>query len=321
LPIIDDTLFNGQIYGRLINPINTTNSTGTVKVYWSLDISGDETFQVASPNLLMDSATYGDGTDGSTPSDILHAQMSVGGDLRAEFRQPFKPLVPSKTRMISEITMGEEVGSFTELLKRFTMYSEGDTSTTLNVAPFDFSNGSMEIWNIIMRTFLFKRGSVRLKFLVATASRMDFWVYVRELKITDTDAYLNACVWNYIANKPVTEVQVPFYTLHHFYCKTFQGINGACDDMPRVQLNVQPMVTLTGLTHNVYIGVGDDFTVGWPTGPIIRRQIVPAKKKSPQVATDLGTFSAIPRAKASDQTDVSKPATSFYKATNSFLKK
>jgi hypothetical protein len=321
-PITDDQFFNGQIYMKMINPINSSDPTGTVKVYWSLRMSGDKDFEVAYP--LHPGNLYSDGTDGSKPIFVGKSQSGEISDMRTLFRTGnFIPLVPAKTRVTTGLQMGERVSSWTELWKRFGFYRVDTIASPTGAivqAPWDqlfkttfsgtvtdqkgnnakttsFTN--LGTLGLTLRTFNFARGSLRFKFLLDgyTASTNNCPI-IAVTGLWDASENSQSVGWYYQRwdQNPLVEVQMPFYLTENFYCEQFVP-DGECNNQPDLYIgwfSQNSSGGLTSVTCTTYIAVADDFSVGCPLAPIVLKRSSPVDDNNASVSR-LGSTVAIDR--------------------------
>jgi hypothetical protein len=277
-PITTWDYWNGQIVIQTVQPVSSNTELGSTSVYFSVWVSGAEDFQVAVP-YTMESTIL----DGTT-TELAYAQMgdvTSDIDLRQAFREVFKPIISASGRKIQGIAMGEDVQSFSQYLKRYTLYQSQSTSSTQNITPTIFVNGQNRPFALIVRSFLFNRGSVRMKGIVtaATSATPTDWqgrvsnfssLYVASDSIGSV--YSNSRLTN------VIEAEIPYYTQENMNSMSFSGSgervypNGFTFSYTGIQ------AALSTVRIDYWISAGDDFTLGWPVVPIVL--VVPEAKKT-----------------------------------------
>jgi len=274
-PIVQWAGFNGQIVVQVVNPLTVLNSTSTAVAWVAVYMSGAEDFQVARP--FDGWSGYTDGTTADAledeeevlrSNDHAHAQMQTitqDIDPRAQFRMPFEGLVPcKKAPEIFSLNMGENIGSFTALLHRYTDY-DGPTAKTANTLYSDdirsWVHGSMHYAHRILRSFLFNAGGYRIKMKTSTVpttyntTKVGNWVTTETPIDNEFDA--RGIHESYSTTNPYLEFEVPYYWYFHMNDHFFQRSGP--------QYSYQCYVT-----SNVWRwhAVADDFSLGWPLAPI-----------------------------------------------------
>jgi hypothetical protein len=293
---------NGQFIMQTIVPLTVSDSSADAAVHYVIYQSGAEDFEVARPKglPLVDVGTNGqylDGTSMPTLVDVdkklakteereerirnrkdARAQsgaMEIDDDMNAitAFEKPFPSLIPSTTMVTKGFSMGESISSFTEYCRRYQWLGTSAPSGPTYLSPMTFSTGANFFNPLyrIMRSFLFYRGSYRLKLVTsAIDGDGDGLLYVQNVSDTDNYAEVNnfasqALVVEQVKYKAITEIEVPYYFPYAFYCPSYPATEMAYQ--PGVRFQLVPRGTATNWTIDQYISVGDDWTFGWPINP------------------------------------------------------
>lgn len=329
---------NGQIAAYVMAPLANGQSTVTPQANWVLYASGGPDFEVACPT--NPGAAYGDGTGLLTLSDkekeinekveqefekinseakqpkivqygnknkACSAMTSplTGVDLslnpRALFEQPFPTLVETKVTIPQKVSMGEEVTSWTQLMRRMSLYMYSTTVTISaginskiypwsyvtgrlvdnhGVAPGIVQNGYCQ-FSRAMRTFHYRRGSIRCKVQIFsqvtdTTDPVDIYLIIAPGNVADVtslafgtpEAYGEGIVMQQCSNRRAVEAEVPFYCPLDMVCNAvFFGET----DVPMILLQVNDHTSSSANKCSIrwFIGAGDDWSMGWPMTPVV----------------------------------------------------
>jgi len=193
-------------------------------------------------------------------------------DMVACFMNPFPTIVQASTCIPVDISMGEKVESFSELLHRYSEWVYAQTTHPANFDPWSPGVGDMSMWGLINRNFLFKRGSYRIKVWTIQASKdvnfnIQGWNYTTDEVVTDLHYAAVGTAMVNSNNTNILEFQVPFYTSYNM--KGPDGFAMEQELFPQFAVGYSSLdITWSGLEYNLYIAAGDDFTLGWPLNPV-----------------------------------------------------
>jgi len=306
LPVVTWPGFNGQMVVTLQNPVVSNNvlSGGTV-IWGAVFMSGAEDFQVAQPTYLWNN--YSDGTNlanprpkpklheliplsasaptSSTPSKDKHFEMQMdeltnSTDLRAAFRKPFAPLVPATGKINAGATMGEIVTSWPTLMKRYSFFKENTGTQIVTIQPY-IPNNTVTRWNRVRKSFLFQRGSVRVKIVLNKLSNPNAPLLTVNFNSNalDPDTYTTfadqGCNITLSQHNLITEFQLPYYT-PYLMMPVVDPLVTLSDIFGETQFID---VTASGATVDaeIFLSVGDDGTYGCPCAPPPLLYTPPAK--------------------------------------------
>jgi len=300
---------NGQFVVSVLNPLNLGASTGTASVYYALWVSGGADFTCARPQSML--TTYVDGTVATLNSEegkqgkeeefvvvprhmvkkgtsMKIAQMSgpdlttAGMDVRAIFDTPFPSLIPTKVSVKSGISMGEDITSWSELLRRYTLLTSLSGSSGVaysnTIDPWDIGINKINPMQRALRTFHFRRGSFRFK-LMSTKDSAPWSIKVENMNSYtgfNNDGFngYHVVKMDSVNSSRFVERQVPFYWDYDFHCScNFYDASAAAIfderlDKPKTRI-VANIETAATFAAELYCSVGDDWTMGWPVTPVI----------------------------------------------------
>jgi len=311
---------NGQWVMSVLNQLTLGNSTGTAEVFYAVWISGGPDFRVARLTSLP--SNYVDGTvapamKGPKPAkkrgigkefkplkqEKKNSSRSLGGfvklaqssepapeptNMRVLFEQPFPTLIPTKVTLKKDITMGEEITSFSEMMRRYvfdqSLSGTGQSSYDFVINPWDFGINKINPLQRAARTFHFRRGSFRFKFQQVGNIANTWTVYTQNfvsgetLASTDQDGFTGWDIqqMDFIQMKRWIEVQIPFYFDYDMHC-TCLFYDPAGDSLFDERANLPKLATTweepNGVSQdinlNMWMSVGDDWSQGWPVTPVI----------------------------------------------------
>jgi hypothetical protein len=273
--------------GQLIVSVKVSPTVGqpdaTPTVDYALEIAGGEDFRCAEPTMIWPSMDVVP-PPMSNKSEI-HGQMesvsklTAVSDNREEFRQPFEGLVPAVSCIQTGVTMGEEVQSWPEYLKRYTSYSAVDASiisTLEQLNPWNVST-VMTQWHYHMKCWLFHRGSLRFKTICMTTNERFTQVWYNNRSGSDAAFPFEApssttlmanlgsnglCVFDSNLST-ISEVQLPFY----YDCNMVpMGMQLGRNRLPNIGFTILSGPETTA-EFQIFISVGDDYTCGYPLPP------------------------------------------------------
>ena len=311
---------NGQWIMSVVNQLVLGNSTGTAEVFYAVWVSGGPDFRVARPTSLP--SNYADGTVPPSAQGIRQKKKQIkeeikpskqeivekknrtlsgfikiaqssepiteATNMRALFEQPFPTLIPSTVTVKKDINMGEEVTSFSEMMRRYT-YSETKTGTgassyNFSINPWDFSITQISPLQRAARTFHYHRGGWRYK-LQRSGNLSTTWEVETQNSVngesasgTTQDGFTG---WDIQQLDPMNihqwiEVQTPFYADVDMHCnvKFYDAVATSKFD-ERLNLPVlatrwtQPDTSSQDVAFNVWLSVADDWSQGWPVTPVV----------------------------------------------------
>jgi len=282
-PITTWDYFNGQLIVSVKVPPTCGQPDGTPTVDFGLEMAGGEDFRCAVP------VAFPQNLFTQTPGTLLgksevHGQMestsklTMVADNRDEFRQPFEGLTPATSCVQTGVTMGEEVTSWPEYLKRYTAYSTNDNTIEQGVDCLDPWNLShdMTTWNYHKKCWLFHRGSLRFKAMIAGTSGRVQTVWFDNTNVSNdfeppsTSLSLYRASANGLAvfdsdQSPISEVQMPFY----YDCNmiSYGSVLGR-ERLPNIGFKTFSATEDEATTsYYLFISVGDDYTCGYPLPP------------------------------------------------------
>lgn len=279
--------FNGQLVVTVVNPAVQSQDGETTEIFMHTFISGGEDFEVAKPASIWEG--YEDGT--IMPSLVkpkknrFKAQSgsnaSMSTDMRTLFSTPFETLVPAKTTIPKGIHMGERIDNFLTLIKRYDHYANvallGAESTNI-YCPWILNFGEMTRWARVLRSFLFARGSYRVKLWCPTPTKQ--LVYIsnydpENLKLDIVQKLVDEGATLIDATQcAMVEAEIPYY------CKySMIGILNEyeVEGLPSFRVGMMYHGGLI-VNANLFISASDDFTLGYPTAPVPWIKFVGTKK-------------------------------------------
>jgi len=173
---------------------------------------------------------------------------------------------------------GEDICSFTEYMKRYTVDptisvtgtaipAQGNqpvASYTNEVVTGESSYNNM---SLILRNFYFQRGSKRSKIIwqpsinAALNPRLSVQTYAYNSHLSQDNYYQTGGFYQALANNPQMDIQVPFFYPYPFYA--WNSFTSETAPSPGYNItNYEAVIT----NVKVFRSVGDDFTMAWPTG-------------------------------------------------------
>jgi len=273
--IVNNAGTNGMFFLQLLTPVVVSDNISDTSVYCVLYHSGAEDFRVM--RLRDPKESYSPKYLGFAQS----AKVEIESDVRKVFRRAFEPIIPAKSVHRSGVTIGQEVGSFSEYLHRYNLMST--LTSTLRyqlITPWNFGTTySAPLFDRILRTFRYARGSMRLKimftgdtlhdYIDATHSYQSVWYLTtsgENLAITpttdQTEAMVRGAAFEYSQFSPVISVTLPFYFEHNFYSHATAAKYS--DELPAVL----GYISAPNVAGNIMRSTGDDFSLGFPQAPI-----------------------------------------------------
>jgi len=281
---LDDTMHNGMIRISLVNAVSIiSGSSATNTVRAVVFSSGGDSFQVAFPCALnnhyseiLNTTTqitrdrFSNKTKQQPPKSVLKAKAHTGNllnisylNLRELFRNQFDSLVPGRLTYIKGVEVGEEISSFSELMRRYEFWQNVAVATSGTVALDLFStvvSATAQRYSRINNSFMFYRGSWRLKFVsnINHIAKVTCSAYGNDGNVFGGQ---NPLLLQNMAQNPMIEVQVPFYFPFPYYSHDLYATEDEPD--PSVVIN---QTSGGSVTYETYLAVGDDFKYGWPVG-------------------------------------------------------
>jgi len=228
---------------------------------------------------MMSSAT---GLEEESGKVEVHGQMgSLVADTRAAFRRPFDGLVPATSCVQTGVTMGEEVSSWPELLKRYHVWFPATPGTGWSMPsglPWDLRKSDLSQWGYHKKNWLLHRGKLRFKNLMLTDTYCDYrTLTVWQNQYNSTAEFFPVTVSDFARasslglavtdsdQTPISEVEQPFYYDFNFIST---GMQLGRERLPNVGMfGIALGVINLAPTCTKFISVGDDYTCGWPLPP------------------------------------------------------
>lgn len=259
--------YNGVIRLSLVTAIaNSASTTSGGDIGYCVWVAAGDSYQLAFP---VDSVRAIDAT-GNFTTELYETQ----GDrsffsLRDAFEKPFDGLVQVRTQTIGGFSNAEDIHSFSEYLKRSVRnfrHAQNITTGVTNVnSTIYFDSTQSQAINRILTSFLFQRGSFRVRqILVTTATSGNVFYQPAAFSYYRYDDDAQQGIYMHDHTKSVTaEVQVPFY---------YEFPMWAHDLFASEQVSPPALLEYTDVTpitlQRQYVAVGDDFTMNWPIGPV-----------------------------------------------------
>jgi len=257
-PMLDSGT-NGCIKMQLVTPVVVQNMVNPGPLYYVIYQSGAPDFRVQAPrDCTQEMVQVWNAQGDSAPI--------IETDIRAAFRTPFDPIIPAQVIYREGVTIGQEVGSFTEYFHRFTfesLFNGGFRPGIIDTYSF------LGNWNRILQTFQFVRGSLNFKSILSNEENFEYLtvaLYTTEdnTLVTNPDvrtlqqsgraleatSIRNCITWN-----------LPFYERDSLISiHNFEAVFSAYQ--PGFFLN--PLSIDPPNIHSLFIATGDDFSFGWP---------------------------------------------------------
>jgi hypothetical protein len=205
------------------------------------------------------------------PEDEFISPQSVDAvtDMRIMFEAPFEGLIPIKIGMRSGVVSDDSPVSFTELLHRYSDWTQGNIGTGIVQSrdAINFAHGDIHTFQRVRRGFLFYKGGYRVKLnwqvTAASGNTVDFWVKVRNHVAFPgynenvlTNEFDMAGI-HMVSNKMASflELEVPYYAEYFMNDHFFQRSG--------------PLFSIghayTGnLWFTQWLATADDTSLGWP---------------------------------------------------------
>jgi chemotaxis protein histidine kinase CheA len=217
------------------------------------------------------------GMVGETQTDV---DSSV--NIRFLFEKPFPTLIESRALISQDVTMGEEVSSFNELARRYTLVQgvSQNFATTANVyySPHPVATGDIDRGlRRIRRTFHYSRGSWRNKFnvvgfstpVIMTATNSANFGLLPLPSIEAQPVGMTGSEIQHRQVRPIIEFQTPFYSDYDMVCQSEYAQEMRNRPIARVTVVAQDggSPTLDG-AYSWWAAIGDDWTFGWPVPPV-----------------------------------------------------
>ena len=260
--------YNGCLKFQLLTNIYSSQVNPPI-VSMLVYISGAEDFEVAVPYPI--SNTYSDAKGNLLTRRRAHEQM----DPRATHQSSFEPISKATCVIQDKVVMGEDIDDFSALGRRFSYYTNLPFSSTVvsNTFAIDSMFQGISAFQRIVRSFLFFRGSIRLKFLVGDGylPGVLFQVYFTVPRLPGDTVGLNYDIFNGLvildfSKKQIWDVEIPFYSYLNWY---------TTDDRPTQFGAISPVVNVVAkntptqnIDINVFVAFGDDFSMGMPLNPV-----------------------------------------------------
>lgn len=295
---------NGQIAMYVVNPLVAGSSDDVPVCYFAVFVSGGPDFRVACPAPLWDD--FEDGTEfgvssGRTGTGKRHSFMSerskaqsaspsapssanqegidLSQNVRALFEKQFPSLIESKILVQKDVTMGESVTSWNQLMKRYA-WMEAGTFTPgqdhFDLEPLAVEINMMSIFSRIRRTFHYVRGSWRLKWHVFSTTTAYSSCAMYAFNDLFNAAY-NGDNPNFGASgieycrsdlKPWLEVQSPYYNYVDMNCSAVFAREQYNKSATRLDATPTQGAAAVPMSFQIWVAAGDDLSLGWPCQPV-----------------------------------------------------
>jgi hypothetical protein len=282
---------NGFFVIRIINPPLTNNSTYSSNVDVAIFMSGGEDFQVARPTQLWTNYVYTPGislTKNKKEIPVVQGKTT----LQEEFTMTFKPLSDAHQSVTEGLLQGEEIVSWTELFHRYSLIQNitDSASTIMNFSfnpwtPYNYGYPNT-LFNVFMHSFMFQRGNFRYKALsqdsdYMCAMSLSNYIVTPEGPAEDdshTWADRQGMTWQLATFRGATEAEIPFYGVFPFACTQFNTLE--LYELPCVNFTTyQRDGVAFAHNYNLFIGTGDNFSVGQPSPPGYFEYVTPLLRK------------------------------------------
>lgn len=286
-PVFSNFMNSGFWQLSILNPVIT--STGeTATVHLAIWKSAAEDYRLYKPREIMNG--FEEGVKEESDDDFAEVQC----DIWDTFRKTFTPILPVNYINHQRVTSGESVSSLRTLMHRYVYMHSVNGSTVpinYNTVPFPGTLGAGLFPNqhwYWLQLFYYWKGSLRFKMLNKTnsgaATRAGLGRVV--LNTTNTPVVVSvATPWNTFGGsipynteyKPAIEFEVPWFYPNLF--ATVFPINSPISPVPpdarvsipgfsvfQVQTNGADAL-VNGPGYDVFIAVGDDFSMGFLSAP------------------------------------------------------
>jgi len=287
---------NGAIAISIVNPVIQGNTVGDSTIYVSSWVAGDEDMDFMFPYARVNATGYARTLSNSVvaPSGTKIAQGSgFEHSIVKIFEQDFPSLIPASALTIQRLNGPEVTQSVKQLMTRYCYY--GTTSFTSDTSVIFIPAAQIEgtatttdapdtPQALFMNWFNYRRGSWNCKFVVngafdsAQSVNVPGQMYCSLAHVTTggtIESSFNGAnqhqgiVMQDLAHRGCLEFNVPFFHPRAFIMNTITraAVSGTRADADRVgiQLIVESIATKT-TNCRIYLGVGDDFSMGWPVG-------------------------------------------------------
>jgi len=289
-----NTIFNGWIGIYLINTVTSGDSVSDTGIDCNMWMSGASDFRVARPTSRSMNANTS--TLKKQPwyptlpfEKKFYSEMSTSPHFPREiFKTEFKSLIPAKATMIEGINMGEEITRWTQLFKRYSAYYSNSlapansefaiavntivTGGRLATENFVTNSNKDDAFPCFMNSFLFWRGSMRLKFLplysAQAGSLRVFNNHDGMVSSTITASPFEGATYGDTITRLPVEVEIPFYFPYVMTGTSLPIEPGTQNYHFETHYGVRyDWYSPTGnqITMDIYQAVGDDFSIGYPS--------------------------------------------------------
>lgn len=292
--------YNGQWVLTVLNPLTVSDALSDARIYYTVWCSGGPDFRTARPNGFP--VDYKDGTTAvppilpfkrdnnntSTKSEEeaqAHSGLDKTLNMRTLFETPFPSLIKSTSAIQQGVTMGEEVESWSQLLRRYTqVYTAGFSAQSTYSTSFDgYSPNIGDPWISYywraVRSFHYYRGSIRHKPTLNTYGSTLIEMFAandcaQDLPQTSGSNGVHALrtdIRNWI------EFQTPFYYDYDMMCQTQYTEEIANRPKGTFRFYNGSVAATFSASMDWWASVGDDWSFGWPSPPVIISIVIPPK--------------------------------------------
>jgi hypothetical protein len=296
-PVTEWGWANGQVTLQVVNPLVVGDSEADAVVYYAVWMSGAPDFRVAQP-IGLDEDIFVDGTqqvtavkDGKQEKEKYRAQSKqalLTTNIRALYEMEFATMIPTKVRLFEGVTMGEEVSSWTEYFRRYMLKrlftNTGSNSYALSHDPRNWTiGGSFTPFDRFLRTFHFNRGGFRYKLFITRSDKDLFVRATNDNDVIDNAGTQQDGILGYAVAaskfRPCIEVQTPYYYDYDMNCQS-QILDENLNNLyVYITLSNATDTSSVNCTAELWLSLGDDFSVGWPVCPVKVAKSIALKKQ------------------------------------------
>jgi len=294
----ENARFNGWISLYLINTVTSGETISDTNIDCNVWMAGASDFRVARPtSRLMNANTFTakkqpwyPTTGVSTKEKRFYSEMQTTTHFPRElFKTEFKAIIPASATIIEGINMGEEITRWTQLFKRYTCYYSNSTAPAnsefyiaVNTLVTGGRSSSSENYVTLsarddafacfIQSFLFWRGSFRLKFLplysVSPGSLRVFNSHEDMASSTLIASPFEGATFSDTITRLPLEIEIPFYFPYVLSGTSFPNEVGSDNYHFETHYGVRyDWYSVSGntITMDIYQALGDDFSIGYPS--------------------------------------------------------
>jgi len=298
----DDPSCIGRLVVQVVNPIATSPGTVGCDVDYAVYMAGGEDYQLSRPDGWAANWAV---TPGLIPPLVRGVTKKC--DVYALFNKPFKPALPIKLSKEKGLASPEHIVTIVELMRRFELNQVIALNSTVTLDN-GFDGFSALTWHRRLAwPFALWRGGVHYKAIMQFISSNNQCNIQINSTYGDTptlgeltiSGMRRQATWGAHAGTP-NEVYVPFSDLLH--CREVTPSLSQLPDPDTVSF------TTVNTAHELWMAVGDDFTLGPFIGIPLIQYTTPGASKDlhpairtevsrPHESDELNTVSSSERAK------------------------